>query len=36
LDEIDCDAWSEFWLPCKDTLQAKFGSSDFGSQEQCK
>jgi hypothetical protein len=37
LDQIDCDAWSEFWKPCKDNLEVEFnGKSDFKSSEQCK
>eukprot|EP00526_Cylindrotheca_closterium_P000255 CAMPEP_0113649964 /NCGR_PEP_ID=MMETSP0017_2-20120614/26570_1 /TAXON_ID=2856 /ORGANISM="Cylindrotheca closterium" /LENGTH=869 /DNA_ID=CAMNT_0000562413 /DNA_START=55 /DNA_END=2664 /DNA_ORIENTATION=- /assembly_acc=CAM_ASM_000147 len=36
LDEIDCAAWSEFWQPCKNNLQAQFGSSDFSSKDQCE
>jgi hypothetical protein len=36
LDEIDCDAWSEFWKPCKDNLESEFSKSDFKSKEQCK
>lgn len=36
LDEIDCDAWAEFWQPCKSNLQAQFGSSDFSSKDQCE
>lgn len=36
LDEIDCDAWGEFWTPCKENLEAKFSKSDFKSKDQCK
>jgi hypothetical protein len=36
LDEIDCDAWSEFWKPCKENLESEFSKSDFKSKEQCK
>jgi len=35
LDEIDCDAWAEFWQPCKNNLQSTFQSSDFSTKEQC-
>lgn len=35
LDEIDCDAWAEFWQPCKNNLESKFQSSDFSTKEQC-
>lgn len=36
LDEIDCEAWGEFWLPCKDNLESRFGRANFDSQEQCR
>lgn len=36
LDEIDCDAWSEFFRPCKNNLMLQFGSVDFSKEEQCK
>jgi hypothetical protein len=36
LDEIDCDAWSEFWKPCKDNLESEFSKSNFKSKDQCK
>eukprot|EP00531_Pseudo-nitzschia_arenysensis_P006046 CAMPEP_0116126648 /NCGR_PEP_ID=MMETSP0329-20121206/6440_1 /TAXON_ID=697910 /ORGANISM="Pseudo-nitzschia arenysensis, Strain B593" /LENGTH=867 /DNA_ID=CAMNT_0003620737 /DNA_START=148 /DNA_END=2751 /DNA_ORIENTATION=+ len=36
LDAIDCDSWSEFWRPCKDNLEAEYGSSDFSSKDQCE
>ena len=35
LDEIDCAAWSEFHEPCQANLADKFGSIDFGNQNQC-
>lgn len=35
LDEIDCDAWSEFWKPCKENLELEFGKSDFKTKDQC-
>jgi hypothetical protein len=36
LDEIDCDAWAEFWQPCKNNLESNFGKSDFSTKEQCE
>jgi hypothetical protein len=36
LDEIDCDAWSEFWKPCQNNLESEFSKSDFKSSEQCE
>jgi len=36
LDEIDCDAWKEYWSPCKQNLQKQFESSDFSTKEQCE
>jgi len=35
LDEIDCDAWSEFFIPCKTTMENFFGGIDFNKSEQC-
>lgn len=35
LDEIDCDAWKEFYRPCLTNLSAKFGSTDFSKKDQC-
>jgi hypothetical protein len=35
LDEIDCDAWKEFYNPCKTHLGEKFGTVDFSRKEQC-
>jgi hypothetical protein len=36
LDAIDCDAWNEFWKPCKDNLETQYLSSDFSSKDQCE
>jgi hypothetical protein len=36
LDEIDCDAWNEFYTPCKNNLVQMFGSVDFADSKQCK
>ena len=36
LDEIDCDAWNEFYTPCKNNLVQMFGSVDFSNPAQCK
>ena len=35
LDEIDCDAWNEFYTPCKNNLVQMFGSVDFTDSSQC-
>lgn len=35
LDEIDCDAWTEFQTPCKNNIVKEFGSVDFNSDDQC-
>lgn len=35
LDEIDCDAWNEFYPICSKNVEMKFGNSDFRSQDQC-
>ena len=35
LDQIDCDSWAEFWKPCRDNVQAEFGSVDLAVQGQC-
>lgn len=35
LDEIDCDAWNEFYPICSKNMNMKFGNSDFKSQDQC-
>lgn len=35
LDEIDCDAWSEFYRPCKNNLIEEFGKVDFSKDAQC-
>jgi hypothetical protein len=36
LDEIDCDAWNEFYTPCKNNLVQMFGNADFTNAAQCK
>lgn len=36
LDEIDCDAWTEFQSPCKTNIVKEFGSVDFSSDDTCK
>uniref|UniRef100_A0A7S2YR92 Uncharacterized protein n=1 Tax=Entomoneis paludosa TaxID=265537 RepID=A0A7S2YR92_9STRA len=36
LDIIDCDAWSEFYNPCKNALTSKYTNIDFSKQEQCQ
>lgn len=35
LDEIDCDAWSEFSDPCKAKLESTYTTIDFSKAEQC-
>lgn len=35
LDEIDCDAWKEFYLPCQTNMADKFGTVNFNKEEQC-
>lgn len=36
LDVIDCDAWAEFYEPCKSNLLKKFKAIDFkNNQQQC-
>jgi uncharacterized membrane protein YgcG len=35
LDEIDCDAWVEFYKPCQKNINEKFGSVDFSNDETC-
>ena len=35
LDAIDCDAWAEFYVPCKANLIDKFKKVDFRSEAQC-
>jgi len=35
LDEIDCPAWGEFYLPCNANLKDKFGNVDFRNKAQC-
>lgn len=34
LDDIDCDAWQEYYKPCKANLEDKFGSIKYN-KEQC-
>ena len=36
LDEIDCDAWNEFYDPCKTNLVEKFEMIDFNNPNQCE
>lgn len=36
LNEIECDAWAEFYPTCKRNLENKFILVDFTKQEQCK
>uniref|UniRef100_A0A7S1UW17 LNR domain-containing protein n=1 Tax=Grammatophora oceanica TaxID=210454 RepID=A0A7S1UW17_9STRA len=39
LDEIDCDAWNEFYggpEGCKASIEAKFGSVNFSDKPQCE
>jgi hypothetical protein len=41
LDEIDCDAWAEFFPPCQTNFQAKYSSTGFSTnnetlREQCR
>jgi hypothetical protein len=36
LDEIDCDAWNEFSLPCQTNIRDQFTTIDFNKNEQCK
>jgi hypothetical protein len=35
LDEIDCDAWKEFFPKCRENLQRAKGSVDFSKPDQC-
>lgn len=35
LDEIDCDAWTEFYKPCQSNLNSQFGSVDFTKDGVC-
>lgn len=35
LDEIDCDAWNEFYGTCKQKLVDTFGSVNLSRKEQC-
>lgn len=34
LDSIDCDAWAEFYVPCKSNLVDQFRSIDFRNKKQ--
>lgn len=36
LDEIDCDAWDEFYKPCKANLLSEFNKLDFSKDKQCQ
>lgn len=36
LDEIDCDAWNEFYPKCKTNLETNFQKVDFRQPAQCK
>ena len=36
VDEVDCNAWEDFSMPCKANVRAKFGSLDFSQPAQCK
>ena len=36
LDEIDCDAWTEYYKPCKTNLISRFGSADLSQDEACE
>lgn len=36
LDEIDCDAWTEFQTPCKNNIVSTYGSVDFTQEAVCK
>jgi hypothetical protein len=36
LDEIDCDAWNEFYMPCQQNLVDQFKVADFSKKEQCR
>jgi hypothetical protein len=36
LDEIDCDSWNEFYIPCQANLIERFTKIDFAKKEQCK
>lgn len=36
LDEIDCDAWAEYYTPCKKNIEDTFGKVDFGNEKICK
>jgi len=35
LDEIDCDAWQEFAIPCEENVMEKFGNVDLKMKDQC-
>ena len=36
LDEIDCDAWDEFHIPCQFSIKSRFGAIDFTNRAQCE
>jgi hypothetical protein len=36
LDEIDCDAWNEFYPKCKANLESNYPNVDFRNPSQCK
>jgi hypothetical protein len=36
LDAIDCDAWAEYYPPCKANLVDKYKKVDFSSKKQCE
>lgn len=35
LDQIDCAAWEEFYIPCKDKIIDKYDAVNFDSADQC-
>lgn len=35
VDEVDCNAWEDFSVPCQSNVRAKFGSLDFSQYQQC-
>ena len=36
LDEIDCDAWNEFYTPCRENILEQYKTVDFKSPGQCR
>ena len=36
LDAIDCDAWAEFYKPCRSNMEDKFKNIDFKKSKQCE